>query len=226
MTQRSLTKLAFVSLVLAGSTSALAAHAAAPAAPASGKSAIAVVNMSAVIGNSTAYRTAEQQRQTAFKPVVDQANARKAQIIAQLQPMVDKLKRDEAAHASQADLAQEQAAIEQIQQAGQQELQRMLEPAQLSEAYVQEQIGDKLGSATQAAMTRNGVSLLLKSDSVLQVTSQNYDLTPEVLAELNAELPSVSITPPAGWEPREVRDQRAAQEAQQGAARGTAAGGR
>jgi len=219
--------IAFAALLLAGSSTvlfsgAVEARSAAPAAS-SAKGPIAVVNLQGVVGNSNALRAAQTQRATTYKAQIDAAEARRAAIIAQLQPMAEKFQRDRAApNANNAALMQEQQTIQQLQDAGTQELQRIMQPVALSDAYVQEQITDKLGAAMQAAMTQNGVSVLLKAEAVQMVTSETYDLTPEVLAQLNTLVPSVQITPPAGWEPREIREQRAAQAGQ----RGTATSGR
>jgi len=214
--------LAFAALLLAGS-STIAQAKAAPAAAATAKSPIAVININGVIGNSAAFKAAQGQRSVTFQTQISAAEARRAAIIAQLQPMAEKFQRDRAAPgANTAALIQEQQTIQQLQDAGTQELQRMMQPVTLSDAYVQEQITDKLGAAMQAAMAKNGVSVLLKAEAVQMVTSETFDLTPEVLAELNTALPTVQIVPPAGWEPREQREQRAAQ----AGARGTEAGGR
>lgn len=214
--------IAIAALLLAGSSTIVQAKTA-PAAASSAKGPIAVVNLQGVVGNSTALKTAQSQRNVTYKAQIDAAEARRAAIIAQLQPMADKFQRDRAApNANNAALMQEQQTIQQLQDAGTQELQRMLQPVTLSDTYVQEQITDKLGAAMQAAMTQSGVSVLLKAEAVQMVTSETYDLTPEVLAQLNTLVPSVQIVPPAGWEPREVREQRAAQ----AGGRGTGPGGR
>lgn len=216
--------IAFAALLLAGSaTIAQAKPAPAPAAATVAKGPIAVVNLSGVVGNSSALKTAQTQRATTYQAQISSAETRRAAIIAQLQPMADKFQRDRAApNANQAALVQEQQTIQQLQDAGTQELQRIMQPVSVSDAYVQEQITDKLGAAMQAAMTKNGVSVLLKAEAVQMVTSATYDLTPEVLVELNTLVPSVQLVPPAGWEPREQREQRAAQTGQ----RGTETGGR
>ena len=216
--------IAFSALLLASPATLVHAKAApAAAATSSAKGPIAVVNLNGVVGNCAALKTAQSQRSVTYQAQISAAEARRAAIIAQLQPMADKFQRDRAApNANIAALQQEQATIQQLQDAGTQELQRLLQPVTLSDAYVQEQITDKLGAAMQAAMTQNGVSVLLKAEAVQMVTSPTYDLTPEVLAQLNALVPTVQIVPPAGWEPREQRDQRAAQ----AGARGTETGGR
>ncbi len=215
--------LAYAALLLAGSSTLVQAKSSSAEAAAPAKGPIAVVNLNGVIGNSLAYKTAQSQSAVTYQAQISAAEARKAAIIAQLQPMADKLQRDAAApNANQAALAQEQQTIQQLQDSGTRELQKMMQPVALSNAYVQEQIGDKLGAAMQAAMAKNGVSVLLKAEAVQMETNQNYDLSADVLAELNAALPSVQIVPPAGWLPREQREQQAAQ----AGTRGTDAGGR
>lgn len=196
--------------------------AAAPAAAASGTgvNGIAVANVEGIVASSNAYRTAQQQRPVTYKAQIDQAEARRKVIAAQLQPLVDKFQKDRAANAPTASLQQQAQAIQAIQDSANQELQQILQPVSLSEAYVQEQVQDKLGAAIQAAMSKNGVTLLLNPQAVLAAGKQ-YDLSLAILAELNTALPSATLVPPAGWEPREVREQKAAQAAQAGA-RGTA----
>ncbi len=214
--------IAYAALLLAG-TATVAQAKSAPEPVAASKGPIAVVNLNNVVGNSTAFKTAQSQSTVTYQAQISQAETRKAAIIAQLQPMADKFQRDRAApNANQAALQQEGQTIQSLQDSGTAELQRIMQPVQLSNAYVQEQISDKLGAAMQAAMTKNGVSVLLKAEAVQMVTSATYDLTPEVLAELNTALPSVQIVPPAGWLPREQREQQAAQ----AGTRGTEAGGR
>lgn len=206
--------IAFAAMLLAGSATLVQAKTAPAAAASTAKGPIAVVNLNGVIGNSAAFRAAQSQRGVTYKPQIDAAEARRAAIIEQLQPMADKFQRDRAAPnaaTNTAALMQEQQTIQQLQDAGTQELQRMMQPVALSDAYVQEQITEKLGAAMQSAMAKNGVSVLLKAEAVQMVTSETYDLTPEVLAELNTLVPTVQITPPAGWLPREQREQRAAQ---------------
>lgn len=180
---------------------------------------VAIANPSAVVGASAAYQTAQQQRPVTYKPQIDQANARKAQIEAQLKPLITKLEADsKAANPNRAALQQQYEQIQQIEQAGQAEIQKILEPLNLSQQYVLEQIGDKLDAATQAAMDKKKISLVLDSQSIIKA-GQAYNLNQDILNELNAAIPSAQLVPPAGWMPRAQREQQAqAQAAQQGAA--------
>ena len=179
---------------------------------------IGVANLEAVVANSNAYKTAQTQRLTTYKAQFDAAEARRKAIAAQLQPMADKFNRDRTApNADQNALRQQAAIIQQLQQSGQQELQGVLQPVALSEAYVQEQINDKLVTAVQNAMAKRKVSILVNPTAIISANNA-YNLNQSVLDELNVLLPSAPIVPPAGWEPREQREQRAAEAAQAGGA--------
>ena len=134
----------------------LAMAAASPlvSAPAYAQSAngVGVVSLPAAVANSNAYKVAEQQRPVTYKAQLDQAEARRAAIAAQLQPMMTKFNTDrQAANPNQQALQQQATQIQQIEQNGQRELQQILAPVSLSRAYVTEQIEDKLDDAVQAA---------------------------------------------------------------------------
>jgi Skp family chaperone for outer membrane proteins len=219
----------FKSALLAGLAMSFAPQAAlaqarpaAPAATTPPVSGIAVANIDAIVANADAYRVAQQQRPVTYKATIDAAEARRVQITAQLTPMIDKFNKDRVVpNANQAALQLQAQAIQKIQDAANQELQTLLAPVALSETYVQEQIGDKLSAAIQAAMTKNKVTLLLSPEAVV-AASNGYYLNQAILTELNASIPTAQLVPPTGWEPRQVREQRAAQAAQQAPAAGTA----
>ena len=180
---------------------------------------VGVVSLPAVIRNSAAFATAEQQRQVTYKPQIDAAEARRAQIAAQLQPLYAKLDTDRRVpNADQGALQQQARQIQQIEQVGQREIQGMLAPFSLSQAYVQEQIEDSLSGAVQAAATKKNITLILEQSSgaVIFATAP-YNITQDVLNELNVLLPAAQLVPPAGWLPREMREQQAAAAAAQAA---------
>lgn len=179
---------------------------------------IAVANPPAVVAASNAYKTAQTQRPVTYKAQIDQANTRKSQIEAQLKPLITKLEADsKAAAPNRAALQAQYEQIQQIQQAGQQEIEQILAPLNLSQQYVLEQIGDKLDDATQAAMTKKKVTVVLDSQSIIKA-DQVYNLNQDILAELNTQIPSAQLVPPAGWLPRAQREAQAQQAAAAGAA--------
>ncbi|KMS59898.1 membrane protein [Novosphingobium barchaimii LL02] len=198
---------------------ALAAKAAPAAASSTGGTIVqglGVASFDAVIANSNAYKAAETARQTTYKAQFDQAQTRNTALNAQIKPLVDKFNADrQGGKVAQASLEQQAGAIQQMQEGGKAELQRILQPVGLSQAYVNEQIEDKLNDAVKAAMTKKNVSILISPDAILAVNGGAYNLNQDILNELNTALPSAQLVPPAGWEPRQVREQRAQAAGQQ-----------
>ena len=203
----------------AGLATALVASPAMIAPAAAQQASIGVVDPPRVVVLSSAFQTAQQQRAVTYKAQIDQANARRQAIGAQLQPLVQKLQTDsQAANAAQnqAALQQQYNQIQQIETAGQQELAQILAPVQLSQAYVEEQITDQLATAIQNAATKKNVTMVMSPEGILYAAAA-HNLNQDVLNELNALIPAAQLVPPQGWLPREQREQQAAQAAAQGA---------
>lgn len=198
MKYRPIAALASILMLLPSATFAAGATSAtSPSAPA--VPGLGIASLDAVAVNSNAYKAAQAQHAVTYKAPIDQAEARRKQIMAQLQPLIDKFNRDRsAAKPDQAALQQQAQAIQQMQQAGQQELQTILQPVALSDAYVLEQLNAKLSASAQAAMAKQKISVLIGPQNVL-IAGEANNLNPAILAELNAMLPSVQIVPPQGW---------------------------
>ena len=81
-------------------------------------------------------------------------------------------------------------------QQGAQELQRQQEQFQRNTNYISQQIRTKLGPVYQQVMTRRGANLMLEVGNTLAAGAA-LDVTNEVLAGLNAALPSVQTVAPA-----------------------------
>lgn len=209
--------------VSAQSATAATAPAAAPA-PAAAKPAgvngIAVVNLEAILYNSAAFKKAQIDRETQYKAQFDAVKARETLATTQMKPLYDQFVKDREAPnaaANQAGLQAQAQKLQQMQEQAKADIEKIAEPIRLSDAYVMEQIAEKRATAVVTAMNKAGVTLLLNPEAVLHVTSNAYNLNQAVLNELNAILPAVQVVPPAGWLPREVREQQA-QQAQQGGA--------
>ena len=172
---------------------------------------IGVANLNAAVAGSNAFQVAGQQRQTTYKATYDAAQARATQIDTELKALADKFNADKTAKKPDAVLQQSVVAYQQRQERGKEEIRQILMPVMLSEAYVEEQITDKLDQAVQAAMTKRGVSLLLQPDTLI-ARANGYEMTAAIVAELNALIPTANIVPPQGWVPRQVREQQAAQQ--------------
>jgi len=81
-------------------------------------------------------------------------------------------------------------------QSAAQEMSRAQEQAQRDQAYIQKQIGDKLGPVYSQVMQKRGANVMLEVGSTL-ATAQSVDVTADVLAGLNAALPTIVTTAPA-----------------------------
>ncbi len=179
---------------------------------------VGFVNVTAVVANSSAYQTAQQQRQTTYAAQFQQAETRRAAIQAHLDPLVQAFNTArQQPNADQAALQQQAAQIQQIQQNGQNELQQILAPVALSQAYVEEQIRDQLGTAIQNAARAQGVTLVISPETILHAEA-SHNLNEAVLAQLNSLIPSAQLVPPNGWLPAELRAQQEAAAAAQAAA--------
>lgn len=164
-------------------------------------SGIAVADPEQAVANSKAWTAARGQIQTQYKTQLDQANTRRTAIEAELRPLVTAYQTAASAPgATEASLRPQAQAIQTKQQAAQQELTRLTQPAQRAEAYAIEQISAKLNDAVQAAVRARNVTLLLRPEAAL-FAQPAADITPAITAELDKTVPSVGITPPANWQP-------------------------
>lgn len=192
----------------------------ATAAPAAGQAAapkgqlapgIAIADLDAAIVNSNAFRAGIQQAQQTYKPTIDAAQARLDQFNAQIKVKVDQLRADIAAKKPEAQLQQEYADIKKLEAQRDDEVNQLIQPYLFAEAYIREQIEGKIGQAVQNVAAKRGFTILLRPDSVY-IAAPAYDVTQAIMQELNILVPSVQIVPPAGWVPREMRQQQQAQQ--------------
>jgi outer membrane protein len=86
------------------------------------------------------------------------------------------------------------------QQQGAQEIQTQQAQIQRNQQYVQKQIADKLGPIYQSVMQRRGANVMLETGSTLATTT-SVDVSNDVLAGLNAALPTISAVAPAAPKP-------------------------
>lgn len=175
------------------------------AAPASAQVAagqtVAAVDLEGARAQSAAFKAAEAQIQASFKPQIDAFVARQNVLGNELAPLRKEIETLQANPATPRATVEAKIALFQSKaQAAQAELQRLATPFARPEAYVKEQIGEKLEAALKAAMTAKKINLVITPEAVVAMQG-GADLTPDVVTQLNALIPSASITPPAGWQP-------------------------
>lgn len=185
---------------------------------------IGVADQRRAVVESAAFVNANAARPTTYKAQYDAAQTKSNQIRQQLEPLVNKFNTDVQApnaNANQAVLQQQLVQIQQLREQGSQEVQQILQPVALSEAYVLEQISDKFDQAVRSAMTKRKISVVFEVGATL-AHNDAYDLTKDITAELNAAIPTAQLVPPQGWLPRQQREQQARAAAANGAAPGAA----
>lgn len=164
---------------------------------------LGVINVAAVIDASAAHRSAIAQRQTAYKALYDQAKTIQTSGNAAIQQRVQAIQAEKTKPSP--DIAQINrwaGEINQISTSGNAEVQRILAPVALSEAYEGDQIAKALLPAIQNVMTKRQINYIL-GPGAMAFWDVRYSIDRDVLTALDAALPAVSITPPAGWQPNQ-----------------------
>ncbi|PKP97532.1 MAG: outer membrane chaperone Skp [Alphaproteobacteria bacterium HGW-Alphaproteobacteria-13] len=197
--------------IFAASALAIATLSVSPifAAPAAAQAkAVAVADVRVAAARSNAFSVASQQIETTHKATIDQQQSRGQTLQAEINVLIAKYN-EEARKSPQNQTALQAAAtaVQDKRQAAQTELGQIGAPVDLAIAYVEDQISIRMNEAIKAAMTAKKVDLLLQPDAVL-ARENNVDITDAVVAELNRLLPNVSITPPAGYQPGQLVQQR------------------
>ena len=179
-------------------------------------SGVAVLDVEKAIVNSNAFIGAMKLIETTYKPNIDQANAKAAEINAKLKPMQDAYAAArKVPNANAATLATQQAAIQKVAQEGQQQVDQLRQPFEFANAYVGEEIFKKLEPARDKVMAARKITIALVPQATIKF-ADSVDITKAVTDQLNADFPAVGVVPPAGWLPAQVRAQLAEQQRQQG----------
>ena len=187
-------------LLQAATAAALVGSAAPAFAQSVPPAAIAVVDLSKVTAQCTACKSAN----AALTSQVNALQARQKALSTPLEAEAKTLQAAVAALAGKAPDAALQARIQAFQakqQAGSQEITRQEQQIQRNQAYIQQQVGAKLGPIYTQVMQRRGANLMVEVNSTL-ATSASLDVTNDVLAALNAGLTSVQTTAPAQAAPQ------------------------
>ena len=157
------------------------------------RSAILIVDTDRILNECTACRAASTQLQSQ----VQQGRTRAQQLEASLKPEAETLEKAvQALGAKQPDAALQQRvnAFRTKQQQGATELQNRERSIQSTQQHVQQQIGSRLVQVVEQSRARRQASVVVSKGSTL-ASDNAIDITGEVLAALNQQLPSVSVTP-------------------------------
>lgn len=156
---------------------------------------VAVVDLERVTGDCNACKTAATTLRGQVTALQNRQKALATPLEAEqksIQAAVDALNGKEPTAALQARIK----AFQTKQQSGAQELTNQQTQIQNNQRYIQKQIGDKLGPIYQSVMQKRGANILMEVGSTLATTTA-VDVTSDVLAALNAALPTIQTTAPA-----------------------------
>jgi len=154
---------------------------------------IAVVDTDRVSRECTACVAAQAQ----LRSQVQSAQTRQTQLRTSLQTEGAPIQTAVTALAGRAPDAALQARIRAFQtkeETANRELQTRTQTLQSTQAHVSQQISARLIPIINAVMTARGAALVVDKSATL-ASSNSLDVTNDVLAQLNQQLPSVSITP-------------------------------
>jgi Skp family chaperone for outer membrane proteins len=82
------------------------------------------------------------------------------------------------------------------------EIQQLQQPIVSAQAFAVESIADKYAAAQQQVVTQKKISMILSPDAFIWAPDA-VDITAAVTTALDALAPSVAITPPADWQPKQ-----------------------
>jgi Skp family chaperone for outer membrane proteins len=168
---------------------------------------IAVADPEAAILSAKALDAANVSISTTYKVQLDQARARQMSLQAELATLIIPIDTDHDKKLSDAEIIAAQNAkspvLEKIKTAqtnAQNDIARANQPATLAQAWAIEQITQKYNAAMTAVVNAKSISLLLSANTV-QFAKPAVDVTDDIKNELDRALPTVSIAPPANWQP-------------------------
>jgi Skp family chaperone for outer membrane proteins len=191
----------------------LAALLAAPAAfviaaPAQAQvSGIAYANPTSVVASSKAFGAANQQISTTYKAAFDQMQQRRQALDTELKPLVAQLDAnkdgkvsDEEAKAAQ---TAKNPAIDRIRTAqtnAQNDMARLSNPAARAELFAIESVLRQYEAAQLRVVNARKISVVL-SPEVFMYAPDSANISQAITAEIDKVAPTVSIQPPADWQP-------------------------
>ena len=178
------------------------------AAALAGTAAIATPAAAQVSGIATSSPEAvivrSQARINAYQQIDQQYSAQIAQIRTlrqEMQTLQQSLDTDNNGQLSQAEAQANPTVVQQLQQKEQQ-LGQASQPIVLAQTYAIEQLINDYQNVQQQVVQQKNIQLLLNPDAI-QWAPEAVNVTNDLVAALNQRMPSVQITPPADWRPRQ-----------------------
>ena len=166
---------------------------------------LATAQPDAAIFSAKAFEAANTQIGTTYKAQLDQAAAAQNALNTKLRGILDANKDGQISQAEAAAAESNPTIAKQVrdaQAAAQPGIEAAQNPAIKAQAYALEQIVAKYDPALRAVVTAKKINLVL-SPNAIQYAPPATDITRDIIAEIDRTTPTVSITPPANWQPQQ-----------------------
>jgi Skp family chaperone for outer membrane proteins len=207
---------------------------------------IAYANPTSVVATSKAFAAARQQISTTYKASFDQIEARRTAIQKELEPLILQLDTNKDGKVSDDEIKAAQNAkspvldkVKSVQDSANNDIAKLTNPAARAELFAIESILRQYEAAQLRVVTAKKINVVL-SPEVFMYAPDSADISSAITAEIDKTTPTVSIQPPADWQPSrdtlsiqqqlvqlaQMRAYQAAQQAQQQGAAPAAAGTR
>ena len=185
---------------IAASTPALAQRGGTAAA--TGNPVVVVADVEAAVQQSAAFQAAVAQIRTTYAAQITNIETRRTALQTELQTLYQAVQTEQNRNPrNQTALETAARNFQTRQQAAERELAELNAPIELAVSYAQEQITLRVGDAVNTARTARRADLVLTRNAAVGDVAPSADLTPAIVTELNRLVPSVQITPPAGYQP-------------------------
>lgn len=187
----------------------LAASAAiAVAAPASAQVAgIAYASPTKVVGASKAFAAARQQIETTYKASFDQIRQRREALQKEIEPMLTQLDTNKDKNISDEEIQAAQQAkspvLEKLRTAqanAEAEITKLTNPAARAELFAIESVLRQYEAAQLRVVNARKIAVVL-SPEVFMYAPDSADISEAITQEIDKVAPTVSIQPPADWQP-------------------------
>ena len=198
---KTLTSAAVAAIIAATALVPTAASAQRGAAATTANPVVVVADVEGAVQQSAAFQAAVAQIRTTYAAQISNIDTRRTALQAELQPLYQAVQTEQSRNPRN-QTAYEAAvrAFQTRQQAAERELTDLNAPIELAVAYAQEQITLRVNDAVTAARTTRRADIVLTRNAAIWA-SDAADLTPAIVTELNRIVPTVTITPPAGYQP-------------------------
>lgn len=178
------------------------------AAPANAQVAgIAYANPTSVVAASKAFDAARKQISVTYKASFDQIEARRNATQKDLEPLITQLDTNKDGKVSDDEIKAAQTAkspaldrIKAVQDTANNDIAKLTNPAARAELFAIESILRQYEAAQLRVVTARKINVVL-SPEVFMYAPDSADISSAITAEIDKTTPTVSIQPPADWQP-------------------------